>query len=291
MVEAGKETEDLGISPPIERKQARKERVDFLPSTLESAALIVEDKRGINHECSCTEFRSYKGKQCGLYVITSGVTASESDKEASQLVIETVNELTSGEIMNSKRRPPEHVLEDAVVRANEEIFKNNKEEKAEMRVTATAVLIVDKKLHYAHVGDGRACLIPGEREEDIRQLTHDHTFEAKAVEDGEMTLQQLYEGKRFSLNRFLGGEAEVEIETGFLSLKQGDRVLLCTPEAYRPTMVPDPRLRGKNQKEFENILRSRSRKNTPSKICSDLSEFAKDSGVRKSMGFISVMVK
>lgn len=96
--------------------------------------------------------------------------------------------------------------------------------------TCTAALIQDKEnsniLYWAHVGDSRLYLV---REQNVRQLTSDHTWIQDQLDRGLLTASQAAEHpKRHHLANFLGMDGGLHIETGEERLILGDMIIICT---------------------------------------------------------------
>lgn len=117
----------------------------------------------------------------------------------------------------------------AFAKANEHVFKmaENNHEFTGMGTTLTALCLPDyKKGYFAHVGDSRLYLF---REGVLRQLTDDHTFVADLQKQGKITAEEAFvHPQRNLLLAAMGVEASVAVDSGEVSLQEGDRLLLCT---------------------------------------------------------------
>jgi protein phosphatase len=81
-------------------------------------------------------------------------------------------------------------------------------------------------VRLAHVGDSRAYLL---RDERLRLLTEDHTLVHQMVVSGEITEEEaVTHPHRSILTRVIGVEMTVNVDTGELPVRPGDRLLLCT---------------------------------------------------------------
>jgi serine/threonine protein phosphatase PrpC len=96
-----------------------------------------------------------------------------------------------------------------------------------MGTTLTIARIMGSQLQVVHVGDSRAYLL---RQERLHRLTRDHTYVQLLVDSGELTEEQAARfGARHVLVNALGGFTDdVEVDVDRLTLKSGDRLLLCS---------------------------------------------------------------
>lgn len=77
-----------------------------------------------------------------------------------------------------------------------------------------------------HVGDSRAYLL---RDDDLRQLTEDHTVAAEYVAAGQISAEEAAtHPQRHMLTRTLGLTRFVNVDELQLDLQSGDRLLLCS---------------------------------------------------------------
>jgi PPM family protein phosphatase len=95
-----------------------------------------------------------------------------------------------------------------------------------MGTTLTAMLWSGGRAGVAHIGDSRAYLL---RDDDLSQITRDHTLVQKLVDEGRITMDEAATHPlRSLLLRALDGRGEVELETNLREAKLGDRYLLCS---------------------------------------------------------------
>ncbi|MBW3603362.1 MAG: Stp1/IreP family PP2C-type Ser/Thr phosphatase [Actinobacteria bacterium] len=109
-----------------------------------------------------------------------------------------------------------------------------------MGTTLTAVAIREGQLHVAHVGDSRAYLLRDE--EQISQLTTDHTLVERLVQEGRLSRDEAAtHPQRNVITRAIGHESTVEIEVlPPITLRDGDQILLCSDGLSGP--VTDERI-------------------------------------------------
>ena len=120
-------------------------------------------------------------------------------------------------------------LSDAIHAAHRELLERVVEEPAlsGMGTTVTALLRTGGRLALAHIGDSRAYLL---RDGQLTQITRDHTFVQRLVDDGRITLEEAEQHpQRSVLMRVLSDVIDdVEPDLSMREAKLGDRYLLCS---------------------------------------------------------------
>lgn len=110
--------------------------------------------------------------------------------------------------------------------ANGKLIRYGKEGGISLGTTATAVLISSRGAYFiAHIGDTRVYRIAGEME----QLTEDHTFVAREIRRGNLTVEQAAEDMRRNvLLQCIGVNDYFEPQYVAGRLAEGDGVLICS---------------------------------------------------------------
>ena len=119
-------------------------------------------------------------------------------------------------------------LTEAVVTANATVSRRSQVEPdlAGMGTTLTAVLVDGRDAHLVHVGDSRAYLSRGDR---FLQLTDDHTLVQALIDQGRITRDQVAtHPHRSVITRAVGVADDVEVDGLHLTLRDGDRLILCS---------------------------------------------------------------
>ena len=97
---------------------------------------------------------------------------------------------------------------------------------AGMGTTMTAVALREDRIAMAHVGDSRAYVY---RENQLQQMTKDHTFVQSLVDSGEITLEEAaVHPRRNLMMRAIDGIHAVEVDLSVRETREGDRYLLCS---------------------------------------------------------------
>ena len=120
-------------------------------------------------------------------------------------------------------------LEESVLEANQEILRRARDE-PQLRglgTTITALLRAEGKFALAHIGDSRAYLL---REEETVQVTKDHTFVQRLLDEGRLTEEEAERHpQRSVLMRVLGDvDADPELDLSLRPAHTGDRWMLCS---------------------------------------------------------------
>lgn len=131
-------------------------------------------------------------------------------------------------------------LDESFHLANERVWAEAQEpDKKGMGTTLTAMLLDGGSYQLANVGDSRAYLVS---EEEVRQLTADHSFAAEAQEQGvpEETIQASQ--WRNALTRAIGTEEEVEVDLfGPYDVAEATAILICSDGLYKTLSESDIR--------------------------------------------------
>jgi len=135
--------------------------------------------------------------------------------------------------------------------------------KSGMGTTATAVILENNKLYFAHVGDSRAYLL---RNKKLMQITQDHSFVMESVRKGLMTLKQAEASPlKNILTRALGSAEIPEVDLVSSPARPGDRIILCTDGLFKCV----------TEKDMLDIV---SRTSDDLDACDDLIEFGNEHG-------------
>ena len=95
-----------------------------------------------------------------------------------------------------------------------------------MGTTVSGVVVINDEMYYAHVGDSR---IYTYNENDVQQITTDHTYVNTLLLNGLITFKQaLKHPKRHVLTNALGIKKNASIDIGQIRLRDNEKILLCT---------------------------------------------------------------
>ncbi|MFF3847337.1 Stp1/IreP family PP2C-type Ser/Thr phosphatase [Streptomyces sp. NPDC002328] len=159
-----------------------------------------------------------------LLAIADGMGGAAAGEVASSEAISTIvaldDDVPGSDVLTS--------LGTAVQRANDQL-RGLVEEDPQlegMGTTLTALLWTGQRLGLVHVGDSRAYLL---RDGVLTQITQDHTWVQRLVDEGRITEEEATtHPQRSLLMRALGSGEHVEPDLSIREVRAGDRYLICS---------------------------------------------------------------
>jgi serine/threonine protein phosphatase PrpC len=160
-----------------------------------------------------------------LYVVADGVGGHQAGEVASQIAIQTLQELYYADPNPDVGGSLQAAIEEANRRIYHQAISNSQQ--YGMGTTVTATVLRGQELTVANVGDSRVYLI---RNGQITQLTRDHTWVAEAQASGLLTPEEARtHPQRNVITRSLGTKLEVQVDIFPPQLiGAGDTLLLCS---------------------------------------------------------------
>ena len=197
----------------------------------------------------------------GLFIVADGMGGHLDGERASGVAVQTL----AAEMLNSIYVP---MLRDFNSGSSPTILEAlvNASEKANRAVikhvpgggtTLSAVAIVGNLAYLVHVGDSRAYLL---HEDQIEQLTTDHTLVQRLIEMKELTLEEAenYPQKNV-LYRAIGQNEQLKMERLVRALPPNSHVLLCTDGLWdfveEASLRAITRLAGSPQEACDRLVR------------------------------------
>jgi protein phosphatase len=171
----------------------------------------------------------YVDPQGRFFVVADGMGGHAGGQEASSLATKTIKAYLEKHWEANVATPD--LLHRSLDLANQAILQDQKvhPERGDMGTTAVVVTFRrdrDEQPWCAHVGDSRLYRLRGPK---LHQLTEDHTWIARAVREGELTIDQSRNHPwRHVLSQCLGREDMHHIDVQRLEAQPGDRFLLCS---------------------------------------------------------------
>lgn len=159
-----------------------------------------------------------------LLAIADGMGGQAAGEVASSEVISTLvqldDDVPGSDILTA--------LSTSVQRANDQLRAMVEEDPQleGMGTTLTALLWTGQRLGLVHVGDSRAYLL---RDGILTQITQDHTWVQRLVDEGRITEEEATtHPQRSLLMRALGSGDIVEPDLSIREVRVGDRYLICS---------------------------------------------------------------
>jgi PPM family protein phosphatase len=197
-----------------------------------------------------------------LAIVADGMGGHEGGQEASRIAVDSIKEVFA----ETPNADVQSLLLTGFQIAHERIldYAAGHPELHGMGTTATAIVLLDHQLYYAHVGDSRLYLVRGAT---ISRLTHDHSYVGRLVQNGVISAEEAEtHPQRHILTAALGAGTEISPETPQhpIPLQQGDVLVLCTDGLW--SLLSDH--------EIQGIVTS----NGPAEACRALIKLAKARG-------------
>ncbi|PZD72810.1 Serine/threonine phosphatase stp [Acaryochloris thomasi RCC1774] len=162
-----------------------------------------------------------------FFIVADGMGGHAGGEEASRIATEAIQDYLCAHW--STQIEPTTFLRDMLLEANRHILDNQQAhpERSDMGTTIVVVIFPEADPPWCvHVGDSRLYRL---REQQLEQITKDHTWISQAVGSGLLTPEQArVHPWRHVLAQCLGREELNQIDIQPLDVQQGDRLLLCS---------------------------------------------------------------
>jgi PPM family protein phosphatase len=178
-----------------------------------------------------------ENQDLGLAVLADGMGGHRGGEVASAIAVSTILESLDNELKNIKSGDIDEVtgyrlesiaVNDAVIKANEKVFTSSNENSRYRGMGTTVVVLLFHNDHFtvAHVGDSRLYRY---RDDELQQITRDHSLMQEMVDRGFYTTDQARESLNKNLvTRAIGAEESVEVDVLEDVAHPGDIYLLCS---------------------------------------------------------------
>lgn len=158
------------------------------------------------------------------FVVADGMGGASAGEVASQMLVEVVKIV----LENVPAPWDEKILARAIIVANEKILETARQndDYRGMGTTATILSLNEAQGYFAHVGDSRIYLL---RDNQLQQLTEDHSYVETLVRRGELTAEEArVHPMKNVLMQAVGAIKELYVDAGNFAVQSGDKFLLCT---------------------------------------------------------------
>lgn len=174
-----------------------------------------------------------------LCVLADGMGGYTGGEVASKLAVMSVKSYIYNNYSKTKLETDEiiNLLKDATQYANMIVYEKTREISVleEMGTTLEVVLMVENKIYISHIGDSRIYKI---RNNKIKQLTKDHSYVEKLINDGTITRDEAKtHPQKNMLTKALGCTAFVEPDLLVEKIQENDIILICSDGLTN--MVPE----------------------------------------------------
>lgn len=185
-----------------------------------------------------------------LFIVADGMGGHKAGDTASRFTVETLVKLLKLDATEDAVT----TVEKAIIKVNELLLEKAKESEdyTGMGTTLCLASIIDDTLLVANVGDSRLYVV----DEDIRQITRDHSLVEEMVLAGEINKEEARNHERKNvITRAIGGTNTVEPDLFRIDLKKNDRILLCSDGLTN--MIEDSEIADviKNESDINNAAK------------------------------------
>ena len=158
-------------------------------------------------------------------VVADGMGGHSYGEVASSLAISVIVEY----LQNAPVNMPGYLLEQAIEKANREVYKKSVElETMGMGTTIVMAAAVGRDIYIANVGDSRAYYVDPKKY-TIKQITKDHSYVEEMVEKGLMRRgSEEYERSKNVITRAVGTLPKIRTDLFEQRMRRGSYLLLCS---------------------------------------------------------------
>jgi protein phosphatase len=166
-----------------------------------------------------------------VVVVADGLGGVQAGHIASKMVVDHVARAVAPQGMvavGGLSRDYDDLLKRIIRGANREVRAASAGDghRRGMGSTVTVAILTNDRLYLGHVGDSRAYVVYGTT---ILQISRDHNLVADLVRTGQLTATEaLVHPSRHYLTRYVGGPAELQVDTTEVAMSVGDRLLICS---------------------------------------------------------------
>jgi len=200
-----------------------------------------ETNKGLMRENNEDNLLVEESDRFNLGAVADGMGGHKAGEIASLIAIDTIREYFKESCEKDEFKAPSFIIE-SIRAANNKIRKEAlKKEECTGMGTTIAMTVVDLSLSIAYignVGDSRAYII---KNDEIIQVTEDHTYVNELLKDRKITLEEAkHHPKKNVITRAVGSEEYVQADIFEIELFDNDVILLCTDGLT--THLPDEKI-------------------------------------------------
>jgi serine/threonine protein phosphatase PrpC len=236
--------------------------------------------RGLIRELNEDSFKIIVGdNSCYFaFIVADGMGGHKCGELASRVAVEYISdsiEQASQNLAFPEKRS--EALKRIVEGTNAAVYQKSLElpEASGMGTTLTMAVVTQSDITVAHVGDSRLYIV---RDENIRQITEDHSYIEELIKKGTITRDEAENHpQKHIITRAIGSSLEIDIDITNMTIDSGDIFVLCTDGLT-------------NMVSSEQILKT-VKENEPEEACEQLVEAAKRNGGDDNITVIVIKYK
>lgn len=164
-----------------------------------------------------------------LYIVADGMGGHKGGEIASGIAVNEVSSYINSYLtQDCDTQKVKSILESAIISANSKILSLSLKNSgfSGMGTTITVALFHNGCLYIGHVGDSRAYRI---RDNNIEQLTKDHSLVWQLAEEGRITMEEAKtHPMKNVITKALGTDETIEPDILEFDLKDNDIIILCS---------------------------------------------------------------
>ena len=160
-----------------------------------------------------------------LLAVADGMGGHAKGEEASKIALNAIARAVIPELFNDT--PFTELLEKGIQNANQDILDYTAKypESSGMGTTSVCAVVKGNEVHLANVGDSRAYVVS---DDEIRQVTKDHSYVQALVDEGKITQAEAREHpKKNIITKAVGISPSIEADKSILTLGSDESLLLC----------------------------------------------------------------
>ena len=160
-----------------------------------------------------------------LLAVADGMGGHAKCEEASKIALNAIARAVIPELFNDT--PFTELLEKGIQNANQDILDYTAKypESSGMGTTSVCAVVKGNEVHLANVGDSRAYVVS---DDEIRQVTKDHSYVQALVDEGKITQAEAREHpKKNIITKAVGISPSIEADKSILTLGSDESLLLC----------------------------------------------------------------
>jgi protein phosphatase len=203
-------------------------------------------------------------------VLCDGMGGENAGSRASQMTVDLISgRLLQGFRSDANRNTIRNLMITSLIAANSQVYNEARADrnKQGMGTTCVCAIVHNERAYIINVGDSRAYHI---FEDNIQQITKDHTYVRTLIEEGEITVEEsATHPNRNAITRAIGAEAGITPDYFEIDLYKESILLLCSDGLHSY---------GEDAKIAEIIVN-----NPKNKVCDLLIDYAIENGGRDNV--------